>query len=303
MRRLPLAFLLALLVLPLSGCVESTDTVTLKKDGSGTVVSVYETDLAKYRELQMTLAALGLANAEQVEKAKDEELFNMEHPAWARTFAAKAKGYTITKASQTIKDKKRSTTIEGAFTSLEEAARGGAFAVFNVELSEVEKSETVPNGAWKFVISTPLAGNADATGGMDMQQLLPSFEAQLNTLKTSFVLNLPSKILETNGKKEENGTSVSWTYTFDDLMDTEADATMTVVFEAGEDVQLKAFKYETDVNALLQRASQMPPKEDAGKAAAAGKEGGDAPAAGEEKKPAEPVTTPSTPDTPKGDGK
>ena len=296
MRRIIPALLLALLVLPFPGCVESTDTVTLQKDGSGTVRSVYETDLEKYRDLLMTLASFGMGNAEQLQKASDEELYNMEHPAWARKFAEKAKGYEVTKGVQTIKDKKRSTVIEGKFSSLEEAARGGAFAVFNVELSAVEKSEKVPGGAWKFVISTPLAGDAEATGGIDMKQMLPMFEMQLSALKTAFELKLPSKILETNGKKGEDGSSVSWTYTFDDLMDTEADATMTVVFEAAEDVKLKAFKYEADVNALMERAQQMPPKDAAAKKPVGAKKDGEGEKSGDgEKKPAEPVTTPSTP--------
>ena len=300
MRRIALALLLVSLALPFPGCVESTDTVTVKKDGSGTVKSVYETDLVQYRDLLMTLASIGMGNAEQLQKATDEELYNMEHPGWARKFAKNAKGYEITKGTQTIKDKKRSTVIEGKFTSLEEAAKGGAFAVFSVELSQVEKSEKVPSGGWKFVIFTPLAGNAEATGGIDMKQMLPMFETQLSALKTAFELKFPTKVLDTNGKRGEDGTSVSWTYTFDDLMDTDVDAKMEVVFEAADDLKLKPFKYEADVQALLERAQQMPPKdEDASKAASAAKKDGEG-----EKKPAEPVTTPSADDKSKtGDGK
>lgn len=262
MRRISLVLVLALLVSPLVGCAETSDVLVVKKDGSGTLASSYVTDLEKFRELLVTIATLfGNASPEDIQKLPEADLTNVEHPYWLKESAKKVEGYEITKADQKIEDHKRTTTVDSKFTSLEEAARGGAFAMLNVTLSAVEKSEKLPNGAWKLSLTNPAAGNADATGGMDMKQMLPMFEGQLKGMRNSFKITLPTKILETNGKKSNEDLCVEWSFDFDDMMDADEDSSMNVVFAADEGLKLKEFTHSADMQALMMRSQQKPPAE------------------------------------------
>ena len=58
MRPIFVALMLALLVLPFAGCLKSDDSLTIRKDGSGTISSTYSVDLKNYRTLLMTVATI-----------------------------------------------------------------------------------------------------------------------------------------------------------------------------------------------------------------------------------------------------
>ena len=252
MRR-PTALLIALLVLPLAGCLQTSDTVILKKDGSGSVSSTYTVELATFKELLLMGAQMGWGDPVELNERKLEDLPSVEHPAWAKEAAAKVEGYEITAATQAIEGKKRTTAIAAKFTSLQAAAKAGAFFIFNVKLSPVEKSTEVPNGAWKLELINTMTANPQVTA------LLPGLQTQLKSLSTKLCITLPTKILETNGKKSDDGKSVTWSVGYDDLIDAQKVNDMSVVFEAADDLKLKAFTHRADFDSLQKRVLQKPP--------------------------------------------
>ena len=279
MRRL-LAFALVLVMVPLGGCLKSKDHVTLNKDGSGTIVSTYEVDLTKARELLAAVAMLmGQGDPETIAKMKDEHLMNFEHPNWFRQTAAQVEGYEVRSATQRIVPveapakegeakegeakadaaRKRVTQIESTFASLAAAAQAQAFPIMSVELSRVEKSEKLPNGAWKLVVKDAVSGIDPAqTQGMDPSQMLPMFEPQLKNLTSSFRFTIPGKIIETNGTKDEDGCTASMSVDYNKMMEGKA-VGLTIVFEAAEGAALTPFKHTPDLMALMPRLQQKPP--------------------------------------------
>jgi len=249
-----------LLVLPLAGCLQSKDTITIRKDGSGTIVSSYSVELGKLRDLMSMYAMMSGEDPEKVAKIPDADLPNGVAPAWFKNGAAETEGYAIEDAKESIADGKRVTTVSATFDSLEAAAKGGAFFASTVTLSKVDKSEKVPNGAWKFTVKNALSGGgqADAMGGMDPAQMLPMVEEQLKSLSIKLGLAVPTKVLEHNGEQAEGKNEVTWNVTYDKILEGK-DVTMSIVFEASDDLKLKAFTYTPDMMALARRAMRKPP--------------------------------------------
>ncbi len=278
MPRFAALVLTALLALPLTGCLKSKDAITLNKDGSGTIVSSYVVELGKLRELMQMYAMMQGQDPEQVADIDNADLPNGAAPAWFKAGAAKTKGYAITDAVEEIEENRRTTTVSATFTSLEAAARGGAFFASTVTLSRVEKSKKAPDGAWKLTVRNALSGGgqADAMGGMDPATALPMVEGQLGKLSIKLSMTVPTKILDHNGVKAETKNEVSWSVDYDKIVEGK-DVTMSIVFEAAKDLKLKPFTYAPDMMALARRAMNKPPKPKAKK--------------GEEKKKAEPTKT------------
>lgn len=259
MRRL-VAFALVLAMLPLAGCLEAKDHVTLNKDGSGTIASSYEVNLTKARELMSALAMLmGQGDPSAIAKIKDEHLMNFEHPNWFKKTAGEVEGYSVKSATQKIADGKRSTQVEATFANLAAAAAAKAFPIMSVNLSKVEKSEKLPNGAWKLVVKDALSGLDPAqTGGMDPSQMLPMFEPQLKKLSTTFKFTIPGTIVETNGAKDEDGCTASMAIDYNKMMEGKA-VGLTIVFTAAEGAKLKPFTYTPNLMELVPRIQNQPP--------------------------------------------
>ena len=264
MRRL-VAFALALTVLPLAGCLKAKDHITLNKDGSGTIVSTYEVDLTKARELLASVAMLmGQGDPAAIEKMKDEELMNFEHPAWFRQAAGEVEGYEVKGATQTIEKgedgkKTRKTSVEATFATLAAASAAKAFPITSVTLSRIDPSEAMPKGAWKLVVKDAFSGlDPNQTGGMDPSQMMPMFEPQLKSLATSFAFTVPGKILETNGARGEDGRTATLGIDYNTMMEGKSVA-LTIVFEPEEGAKLTPFTYTPDLMALMPRLQNKPP--------------------------------------------
>ena len=285
MRRF-VAFALVFAMAPLAGCLKAKDHITLNKDGSGTVVSTYEVDLGKARELLSAVAMLmGQGDPSEIAKRKDEHLMNFEHPAWFRKAAGEIEGYEVQSASQKIADGKRNTSVEASFASLTAAAQAKAFPIMSVNLSKVEKSDKLPNGAWKLVVKDAISGlDPQQTGGMDASQMLPMFEPQMKKLSSTFKFTIPGKIVETNGTKDEDGRTAAMTIDYNKMMEGKSVA-LTIVFTAEEGTKLKPFTYTPNLMELLPRIQQNPPVEK--KKPVVTGEGGGAEAGDGEAKPAE----------------
>ncbi|MDF1701684.1 MAG: hypothetical protein P1V36_11065 [Planctomycetota bacterium] len=287
MRRV-LAFALIFALVPLAGCLKAKDHITLNKDGSGTIVSTYDVDLTKTRELLSAVAMLmGQGDPAAIAKMKDEQLMNFEHPNWFKKASAEVEGYDVTSATQSIvgeKDgpKTRKTTVNATFESLVAASAAKAFPITSVTLSKVEKSEKLPNGAWKLVLKDAFSGLDPAqTGGMDPSQMMPMFEPQLKKLTTTFAFTIPGKILETNGTKSDDGCTASMVIDYNKMMEGK-EVALNIVFEAAEGAKLKPFAYTPDLMSLMPRIQGQPPVL---KDAAENEEGGGAEAGEGEAKP------------------
>jgi len=259
MPRLPLLATF-LLLLPLAACVESKDAVTLKADGSGTIVSTYAVNLVKMRELIDMYSVLQGNEPGAAGKMKDEDLPNAVAPAWFREAAADVKGYEIKTAKEGLVEGRRTTTVKASFTTLEAAARGGAFFSSSVTLSRVKKSEKAPKGAWKLTIKNALSGaDPSAMGGMDPTTLLAMVQEQVKDLKIDLSIALPTRVLAHNGTKSEETGAISWSVTYDKIAEGK-DLTMAVTFEASDTLKLKPFTYKPDMQKLAKRAMRKPPK-------------------------------------------
>lgn len=249
MRRFTPLALTALLVLPLGACLGSKDAVTLKADGSGTIKSTYVVDLKKAEELVET-ASLLFPNL-----SGDQALqVNPTAPSWFRKFAGAVEGYTIDKAEEVTQEGKRTSTIEATFTSLEKAAKGGAFFSSKVRLDQDEQKR------WVLTFKDSVANANELSGGFDVGAILPSFEAQLGTLEIVRTITLPTKILESNGTVSEDGKTVTFRVDFKRIL-VGTDLEMRVVFAPAEGLELTAFSHAPDVETLLKRFTEAAPKE------------------------------------------
>ncbi len=239
---------LAVVALSFSACLDSKDEITLKKDGSGTIKSEYVVDLKKAAGLYQTVASFGMAPPEI-----PDPLPNAFCKGWVDHLANKVEGFEITKTSEATKDKKRTNTIEAKFTTLEAAAKGGAFFTSIVELSKTDEG-------WKLSLKDSLLTRDPAElGGIDPKQMLPMMENMLDTLSIKRYLALPTEVVSTNGKKGEDGKSVKWTVDYDSIVEGE-EIEMVVVFKDAEDLKLKPFKFTPSDEELQVRFTQDPPK-------------------------------------------
>lgn len=270
--------LIPVLILPLlAGCLEADEKVTLKADGSGTIRGTYVADMPKFKEL-IDMAKM-LAPQQPGAPELGEALPNPFHRSWFERSAKGVKGLAITGGATNEKDGKRTTTIEARFTSLEAAAKGGAFFASSITLAAYEPKDAKKDAA-KPPVTTGDGGEGDdggegaerpkawkltleeaylqTMGGFEPQQILPAFEQQLSGATISRSFTLPGKVIETNGKLGEDGRSVRWTVTYDDIIEGK-DLSMVVVFENADGMNLKAFSYAPDVFTLMPRFTDAPP--------------------------------------------
>lgn len=277
MRRTSIWIMACLTLTLFGGCLESKETVVLKADGSGTISGSYVADLGKLRELIDMARMLFPQEAEGVEVP--DALPNPFAKSWFDKAAGKVKGLTIKKATTVEKDGIRTSALGADFTTLEAAAKGGAFFASTVRLEAVK--EPAPKDAPKKPVTTGGGGDGgdgddgadrpkawkltlseawlSSMGGFEPSQILPGFEGQLEKLSITRTFKAPSKVLSTNGKLAEDGKTVTWTITYKKIIDGK-DLTMEAVFENTAEMKLKPFAYNPDIMSLTPRFTQQPPK-------------------------------------------
>jgi hypothetical protein len=185
-------------ILPLAGCLEARDQITLAADGSGTLRQTYVTDLKQAANLLEVLKMFMGPTDMDAASAPDPLA-----PAWVKEAAKDVDGYTVTKAETTTKDDKRTTTVEAKFTSLAAAAKATAFFTSTVTLEKTEM------GSWKLTfkdaIAMPKEAQQGPMAGLDVGTLLGMLEDQLKTLSIRRSITLPTTIIDTNGTKSADG--------------------------------------------------------------------------------------------------
>jgi hypothetical protein len=86
--------------------------------------------------------------------------------------------------------------------------------------------------------------------GTDLSAVTSMFEPFFATLATRRTLKLPGEVVETNGTKSEDGTSVTWSAGYDDLMNK---GVLHRVAFRGEGIEWKPFHAQADFEALVRR--------------------------------------------------
>ncbi len=284
MRLLAVLLMVPVLFLGLGGCLEVKEAVVLKADGSGVLTGVYTGDLKKLKELIDMVKMLYPQQAGA--EPRPDVLPNPFDRSWFEQSAKPVKGVSVTHGTTEESDGIRMSTIRTTFTSLQAAARGGAFFASTVKL-EPYKGKRVPGprsdpkapvttggdekaggeaeGTDDDAVDRPKAWKLTLTeaylrtmGGMEPKQVLPAFEAQLSTAQISRTFTLPAKVIETNGTLADDGRTVTWSVNYKKIIAGD-DITMVVVFENTAEMKLEAFSHDPDVLTLMPRFTEPPP--------------------------------------------
>lgn len=232
---------LAAASLALAGCVKQSDDVTVTADGSGTFSESIVLDLAAMKGLEDALGGpgngkdapgmgegkSGPANDDPLEKLKKE---------WKGI-----EGLEVTKATSEQKDGKTVVAIEAKFKTLEAYARATGMEM-NAELKKND------DDTWtlKFTSNAQQAGGG--AGGKDeaaemAKAMMPMLEPFMKDLEVTRKLTVPGTVVSTDGVKSEDGTSVTWKVTWEDLKKGGDMPAQTVTFK-GEDLELKPFSIQ-----------------------------------------------------------
>ena len=188
-------------------------------------------------------------------------------------------GLDVTKMTTDTKDGKANILVEATFKTIEAYARGSSIEMGASLLKNDDGSYTLkfegkfgmgkggrPDGAPRGAPgmegapggtdggamdgappgmdgtdAPPGGGPGGGMGGMGGMgaMMMPMLEKYLAGLEYSRTLKLPGTIVETNGTKSEDGSTVSWKLTFDDIKSGKAEP-QTVTFK-GEGLDLKPF--------------------------------------------------------------
>jgi len=305
--------LLGVAALSLGGCVQASDDVTVKNDGSGSYTESMELDLNAMTEMRAAMKGMmagfpggpggppgaGMDGGDKPPTPGDgatptEPVKPPEAPKLPEDPLEKMKarwkdipGLEVTKSTSDMKDGKAAVHVEANFKTLEAYAQAsgldmGADLVKNEDGSYTLKFEGkfgmgrgkggpdgVPHGAPGMgaeppagMDGAPPAGmDGDAPrgpGGMDMAaRMLPLVEQYMKGMKLTRKLKLPGTVGETNGAKSEDGSTVTWTLTYEDVVAGKV-APQTVTFK-GEGLDLKPFVVKRSARRSLMGGGGMPP--------------------------------------------
>lgn len=243
-----LATLLAgcvLLVAP--GCMKGNENMVLNKDGSGTTTMKVVVDTGKMNEIMemfkgMMSGGEGMGEGESPMKKEMED--KMSADELKKKLEGK-KGVELISATPIDDAEKKLKGFEAKvkFASLEDFFRAGLDESIDVRL------EDLGGGAWRLTRKNVMPGQGDsdevpeeAAGQMEMVKgMLEPYVADLEMVVT---IALPGTVTETNGTKNEAGTSVTWKMGFEDMLD--AKKRQQVVTFKAEGLTLKPFHLRVD---------------------------------------------------------
>ena len=270
------------LALALSGCLKVADEAVVTADGSGTFTESMVVDLTAMKQLGDMFKGMGGPG----EHGPGMEAPGMEEPGMdgegvmpKEDPVAKLKGewkdipgVELTKATSEEKDGKVSVHIEAKFATIEAYARASQIEstcdlVKNADGSYTLKftSDNPMPGADK---PEPVVGDGEKPAGMEGEKpdgdpmggmgafLMPMLEKSLAGLEFSRKLTLPGKIVETNGTKGDDGSTVSWKVTFTDMKKGKQEA-QTVTFK-GDGIDLKPFHVKRKAKEMSMGGGMQP---------------------------------------------
>ncbi|MFM8979225.1 MAG: hypothetical protein ACKOSS_01995 [Planctomycetia bacterium] len=244
LQRLSVAVLAATLCL-LPGCMKLDQSVSVSKDGSGTVNMKMVMDMGKMEELMAMFKGMqppAAEGQEQEDPAKElEEKLDIEE---MKKQLAGRKGLEVVSATPIDDAEKKLKGFEAKikFATLEDWFRSG------MDTMHTTKLEQAGDGLWKLTRQRDLPGGAEGGGeeaAAQMEMFKPMLEPMMGELSMTFSISVPGTIVETTGKKDESGKVVSWKMGFAELMSTKVEP-MVIVFKPEGAVTLKAFHVTTD---------------------------------------------------------
>jgi len=242
--------LLALLVL--GGCLETRESVVLRADGTGRIEQTFTLDANARDELLRLLAQIYGAEGETA-RLPFADPFS---PEWVRAAARDVEGFVLDAVERTVEGDRLTTRVEASFETLRAAAHAGAFFTASVAL-EPEGRE-----AWKLTVTdawaAALRDEGGELGGRDARTLLEALRGPLAGLTLERRIVLPTKVLETNGRLDPDGRTVTWSVSFDDL-GAGRGLGLEILFAPAEGLELNRFIWRPDPDALLVRALEAPP--------------------------------------------
>lgn len=270
--RLPrpaLAVLAAFAAIALPGCMQNETSTTLLADGSGTASDTVIVDIDRTKQLIETAkmfggmqgggggAPGGLPADFDVEKMLDATYGK----AALETQLKETPGVEVKSVTSELKDGKRVAKREFAFSGFD-ALGAAAFQTMTAELKKNDDGsftlEMDALGAMRPLLSM---GGGDAAGGggmgFDPQAMMGMVAEMVGDFRVKRSFTLPGAIVETNGKQSEDGKTVSWSFSIDDLKTATGDpknapGKMSVKFK-GDGLTLKPFKYAPTMADLAKR--------------------------------------------------
>lgn len=280
----------------LVGCIKSDGKTTLNKDGSGVLTERLEMDMSQMKALMDLFGSFanpggepgmdaGAAMGEAPKVDMTSEFKKMEDRL------RKTEGLTVKDFKTEEKDGKAVAAYTVEFKEWSQLGKGGAFP---------QGAELVKNadGSYTFTIDPASAlsgaggggaaagagGPGAGAGGMDMAALAPILEPFLGSMEMAATLTVPGTIVETNGTKSEDGSTVSWKFGFKDITAGKGGGMQKVTFK-GEGLELKPFKTLPDVDEMKDmfggsksKADKPAPDKPAGDKPAGDKPDGEKPA-------------------------
>jgi hypothetical protein len=255
------------------GCMQSDTKTTILADGSGTCSDTTVIDIAKTKEIieglkglsQMSGGGAGPGGLSIPPDLDIDKLLESQYSEAAlKKQLADSPGVVMKAVSSEVKDGKRTAKREFAFAEFPTLSR----LVFQTGTAELKKND---DGSWTLDMDAigmlrgmleTAGGEMGGGGGFNPADLLGMVGSMLGDFRMKREFTLPGTIVETNGKKSEDGKSVSWTFASEDLQKASADVTkapgkMSVRFK-GDGLLLKPFKYAPDMKEMMKSMQPKP---------------------------------------------
>lgn len=267
------ALLATFAALALPGCMQNETSTTLLADGSGTASDTVIVDIERTKQLVETAKMFGgmqqggggpggLPADFDVEKTLDATYGKAALEAQLK----ETPGVEVKSVTSELKDGKRIAKREFAFSGFD-ALGAAAFQTMTAELKKNDDGswtlEMDALGAMRPLLS--MGGDASGGGGMgfDPQAMMGMVAEMVGDFRVKRTFTLPGTIVDTNGKQAEDGKTVSWSFSIEDLKTATGDpknapGKMSVKFK-GEGLTLKPFKYAPTMADLAKR--MQPPAE------------------------------------------
>jgi hypothetical protein len=268
-----LALLATFAALALPGCMQNETSTTLLADGSGTASDTVIVDIERTKQLIETAKMFGgmqqggggpggLPADLDVEKMLEANYGKAALEAQLK----ETPGVEVKSVTSELKEGKRIAKREFAFSGFD-ALGAAAFQTMTAELKKNDDGswtlEMDALGAMRPLLS--MGGDASGGGGMgfDPQAMMGMVAEMVGDFRVKRTFTLPGTIVETNGKQAEDGKTVSWSFSIEDLKTATGDpknapGKMSVKFK-GDGLTLKPFKYAPSMADLAKR--MQPPAE------------------------------------------
>lgn len=260
-----------------AACMQNDTKTTILADGSGTCSDTITVDIERTRQILETAKMFGMGGpggpgGPQLPEDMDVEkmLEGAFGEASLKAELTATPGVAVKSVTSEVKDGKRVAKREFAFSDFGALGR----AVFRTMTAELRKNEDGSYtldmdamGPARAMLGGGAAGGpgggAGGFGGFDPAAMMGMVAELLGDFGSKVAFTLPGAVVETNGTKGEDGKTVTWSFSVEDLKKASADPTkapgkMSVTFK-GEGLMLKPFKYAPSMGDLMKATAPKPP--------------------------------------------